>query len=582
MKKKSIIGIFYLTAIVAGLFCFGSVSAQKQGAVPERAASPAVVSPIRVDDFAYAAGQLTDAPAGAGANVSGGAWVTNTGTGSFIQVTAGSLSYAGYPSSGVGNRMSIVSVTTSAEDTFRNFPTQTSGTTYAAFMVNVTDTTGLAANTSTTGDYFAGFISSTSTTSFVNRVTIRAGSVPNTYNLGFRATGNAGNVQAFAATDLPVGTTALVVISYQLVAGTTNDICNMWINPVITGPEPAATLSQVSAADNSDVGRFFVRQGNAGTPNASIDGLRVATSWAGLVAPYVSNAPVDFDGDGKTDYAVVRNVGGVNGQLRWFYNLNAGGPTVALDWGLDNDVLTPADFDGDGKTDVSVWRPGPALSAAFYILNSATSTLRIEQFGQNGDDPTVVRDYSGDGKADVAVYRPGAQGTWYYRSAVSGPVTYVPWGTTNDIPVAGDYDGDGVGDFAVVRNNGGQSQYWMLRSTAGVGVAGFGPYPTSGMGAYVPGDFDGDSKTDFAFADGTGATGVFYYQPSSGGSTVIIFGGNPATDELVPGDYDGDGKTDIAIWRNGVFWVRNSSNSAWSNFTLGSAGDRPVAAYFDF
>ena len=163
MKRTIILGPIVLSVICSVSIFDSNVSAQKRiagsGKV-SRKLSPLVVSPIRVDDFQYAVGQLTDSTGGA--NVSGGNWVTNTGTGNFLQVSGGSLSYTGYTSSGVGNKLDVISTTASAEDTFRNFPTRTSGTTYAAFMVNITNTTGLAANTSTTGDYFAGFISSTS------------------------------------------------------------------------------------------------------------------------------------------------------------------------------------------------------------------------------------------------------------------------------------------------------------------------------------------------------------------------------------------------------------------------------------
>src|SRR6516164_971169 len=38
---------------------------------------------------------------------------------------------------------------------------------------------------------------------------------------------------------------------------------------------------------------------------------------------FAPNAPVDFNGDGKTDFVVVRNTGGgANGQLTWFYAQN--------------------------------------------------------------------------------------------------------------------------------------------------------------------------------------------------------------------------------------------------------------------
>jgi hypothetical protein len=245
---------------------------------------------VMQEQFVYSTGQLTNL--NAGANVSGGNWTTFSGTGAAIQVTPGSLSYTNYLGS-AGNKIDIVSIGTSAEDAYRQFTTQTTGTTYAAFLVNVTNTTGLSVNGSTTGDYFAGFLSSTSTIILNSRVSIKLGSVANTYNLGLRAS-TSNPAATFSSTDLPIGTTQLVVISYQIVAGAGNDVVNMWINPAVGGSEPAATLTQTSLGDLSDVARFFVRQGTTTTPNASIDGIRVDTTWSGVTSsPTAANGIVN-------------------------------------------------------------------------------------------------------------------------------------------------------------------------------------------------------------------------------------------------------------------------------------------------
>ncbi len=297
------------------------------------------------------------------------------------------------------------------------------------------------------------------------------------------------------------------------------------------------------------------------------------------------DAPVDFNGDGKTDYAVARNVGlgssGATNQLRWFYNLNGGGPTVAIDWGIATDTLIPEDFDGDGKDDIAVWRPGAATVAAFYILRSATNTARVEAFGQTGDDPTVVNDYDGDGKADVAVYRSAAQSTWFYRGSLANPggnVTYVPWGKTGDFVAPGDYDGDGKNDFVIQRDNGGgTAAFWMLKSGGGTSITLFGT-PTD---VIVPGDYDGDGKTDIATVIALAGAIEWRWLPSGGGAIQFRTFGVSATDIPVQGDYDGDGRTDIAIWRpsGGQFWSQASLGGAVSVFALGTTGDVPAASY---
>jgi hypothetical protein len=242
----------------------------------------ALISPdasLLIEDFSYSSGQLTNLSGGA--NVSGGNWVNFSGTGNPILVTAGSLSFSGYPSSGIGNKVNLIQTGASAEDAYRAFAPQTVGTkTYASFLVNVANTTGLLANANATGDYFAGFLPSDSVTDLDARVSIRLGSTPGTYQLGLKATTN--NASAtFSNVDLNPGTTYLVVISYQIIAGNSNDVINMWINPATGGAEPAPTITQTtaSATDNTDVSRFFLRQGSNAV-NASIDGIRVGNGWA--------------------------------------------------------------------------------------------------------------------------------------------------------------------------------------------------------------------------------------------------------------------------------------------------------------
>lgn len=297
---------------------------------------------------------------------------------------------------------------------------------------------------------------------------------------------------------------------------------------------------------------------------------------------------VDYDGDGKTDPSVVRNTGGgPSGQVTWF-NLNSGGVPVitSTPWGLISDRLTPEDYDGDGKTDIAVWRPGAPSSSFFYILQSQTGTLRTDQFGQNGDDPTVIGDYDGDGRADPAVYRSGAalgdHSFWYYRSSVNGLIIGNEFGQNGDSPAPGDYDGDGKFDFVVKRDGGGgQARFFLRQTTAGDTSVSFGQ-PTD---VVVPGDYDGDGKYDIATARGSTGTILWFIRRSSDGVINSFAFGVTATDFHCQGDWDGDAKTDIAVWRqnadptqNFFFW-RRSSDGAFAQVKWGLFGDIPVANY---
>ena len=356
----------------------------------------------------------------------------------------------------------------------------------------------------------------------------------------------------------------------------------------------AATATQVtpvnvtlpSNANNQALVEIRLMTTNAAgnDENIGIDDISVTGTGGPVVT---SDAPVDFNGDGKTDYAVVRNVGGgSSGQLRWFYNTSGtGAPTVAFDWGLNGDTSSPADYDGDQKDDIAIWRPGSQGNAAFYILQSQTNTVRIDVFGLTGDIATVQGDYDGDGKDDVAVWRrgasAGAQSTWFYRGSLSpGNITFVPWGVGGDFVAPGDYNGDGKHDFVIFRPNGGaQATYWRLFSNGTNDRVNFG----LGTDFVVSGDFDGDAKADLAVArpNTSGGTFDWYWRPSAGGADrQVSFGSVFSLDTLAPGDYDGDGKTDVAVWRNGQFIHRSTTSGAVTFFQLGSIGDTVPANSF--
>jgi hypothetical protein len=315
--------------------------------------------------------------------------------------------------------------------------------------------------------------------------------------------------------------------------------------------------------------------------------LRPSTSEVSLVPEgFVQKAPIDLNGDLKTDFVVVRNTGGgPSGQLTWFFALNGGGSTGAVNWGVNTDWVLANDFDGDGKDDITVWRPGAAGAAAFFIFQGSTNTARIVQFGETGDIPTIVADYDNDGKADPAVFRQGTPSTWYFLGSATGTLSAVGWGATTDVPAPGDFDGDGKADFGIYRSSGtGQLDFWRLLSTGAVmPVVRFGTLAD----IYAPGDYDGDHKTDIAtFRRGGGQT-TWNWVSSLDGSVHNVAWGS-GTDFPVQGDYDGDGKTDIAIWRPSTtpgqtaFWAQLSSNGGLLVVQWGLNGDFPVAADYVF
>ncbi len=353
------------------------------------------------------------------------------------------------------------------------------------------------------------------------------------------------------------------------------------------------SLTLPAAANNQAILEIRVITTNAVGNDESV-GIDDVNITAGA-APAPQQNIVDFNGDGRTDFAVVRDVGasgsGATNQFRWFVNFNGTATNETFDWGIATDTFVPVDFDGDNRSDFAVWRAvsfgQPSGNAFFFIFASQTNTVRIVDFGQIGDDPTVVGDYDGDGAADVAVYRPGfgQPSTWFYLGSINNPpsslFTAVQWGQIGDVPAPGDYNGDGRNDFVIQRDaGGGQAVFWTLLSNGGISITFFGG-PADQI---VPGDYDGDGRTDIAILRNLDGQIGWFHLPSSGGPLVITaFGLSNGDDFPVPGDYDGDGRTDQAIWRfdatqNNNFFI-NRSGGGISTFAWGQQGDLPVALY---
>lgn len=240
-----------------------------------------------LENFDYDAGVLGDSAGQA--NVSGGNWVHFSGGALLIECVDGNLTYPSYPASGIGRMIQIVRHTpgATAEDVYRQFTTQAPGVTiYSSFLFRVTEDS-MAPDTSTNGQYWTMFMPSNSTTNHYGRVTTKMGSTAGKYLMGLKATSSSSNPTLWHATELDVNSTYLVVLAYEFIAGNTNDVAKLWINPTIGGGEPTPDLSQTSAlgTDPTDIARLAIRQGSAAnnssvTPSADIDGITVATSWS--------------------------------------------------------------------------------------------------------------------------------------------------------------------------------------------------------------------------------------------------------------------------------------------------------------
>jgi len=384
----------------------------------------------------------------------------------------------------------------------------------------------------------------------------------------------ASHIHAPAAIGVNVG----VAINFGAVGGTSGTITG-------TAPITPTQLSQIRA----HLG--YVNLHSANFPGGEIRGQ------LGI------KRPVDFDGDGRQDYSVMRfpAVAPPGNAPITFWNLNSttGTQIIGTFGNANTDFPTPGDFDGDGNDDLALYRDGTPASrqSEFFILKTSNFTLQYHAWGTDGDIP-VARDYDGDGTTDVAIFRrgaaAGAPAFWYIRHSLTNTERVAQWGTTGpsvnnwDVPIPGDYDGDGKFDLAIYRAGTltPTNTYIIQRSSDGTAVyQKFGDFVSDYI---APGDYDGDGKFDYAVAR-TGATTAapmvwWILQSSNGQTRTQTFG--ISSDVPAQGDYDGDARTDIAIYRNGAtagsasnFWVLRSFDNTAQVTRWGTRGDFAVNTF---
>jgi hypothetical protein len=257
MKKYTLLTLFVAVAILLGFHRSGYSQL------------------LLEENFSYPAGDL----------ITDHGWVAHSGAASQpITVNNGGLTFTGYIDSGIGN---AALVDNTGEDDNRVFAFQSAGVIYTAFMVNVT---------TTSAGYFFNLGGDPIGTTYRGRVFMDA-----TNHFGISVGSNTGTFSTSAYTP---GTTYLLVVKYEIVSGTNNDIVSLFVfDSAIPANEPALpSVGPLTDGAITDInpGSVALRQFSA-TQNLLVDGIRVGLSWSdvlpsAIVAPTIQAHDISFSG----------------------------------------------------------------------------------------------------------------------------------------------------------------------------------------------------------------------------------------------------------------------------------------------
>ncbi len=287
---------------------------------------------LLVDDFT---GLTTGNLAGQSSWTKGGsgpeATVANTTAMTYTNYNGGGGEYVVMPTS-----------TATASRVYKGFTSTTANgnTFYFSFLLRLTSTTA-------TGDYFITLGDPTTGTNYAPRLFAKTSGAG--YVLGASKAANVASA-TFGATVLSLNTTYLVVVRFTSIAGATNDLTYVWVNPSLAS-EPSTGTAEVTVptgdADpgytGGNIGNFHWHNRTANNPAGAFDGVRVAYGSTSAIAWTSLNA---YSAPSSTNY-YLKSGGSIATLADWGTNTagTSGGPAPALNsdnivWNIYNSSPT--------------------------------------------------------------------------------------------------------------------------------------------------------------------------------------------------------------------------------------------------
>lgn len=312
--------------------------------------------------------------------------------------------------------------------------------------------------------------------------------------------------------------------------------------------------SDVAALYDYGGGQSGLWQFLSGADGGFSGSLPWLSAGGGFPSSQVKLTTGDFDGDGKGDVLMLYDYGGAKSGIWISYGSPSGltGPVLKWaslpgGWDAKRAKMAPGDFDGDGKSDVAMLYDYGGDRSGLWIWYGAARAQGLESVTQRwlsvvggfawSRSKPVSGDFNGDGRADVGMfynYGGGTSGLWVWNGAprsrgLEAPVR--PWLSgsggfdwANVKPVAGDFNGDRRSDVGMFYNYGAANTgLWVLSgspaglpsSAANRWVSGSGNFEW-GSSRFIPGDFNGDGRDDIA---------AFYNYFGSSHSALFVWSG---------------------------------------------------------
>jgi hypothetical protein len=302
--------------------------------------------------------------------------------------------------------------------------------------------------------------------------------------------------------------------------------------------------------------------GTVGIMVSNGDGtFRPKVDYAAGASPLDARAG-DFNGDGKIDLAVVGSQG-VN-ILLGNGDGSFGAPTLYAT-AFGSHAIVVGDFNHDGKPDVATMNSGTAS----VLLGNGDGTFQPHRDAAfAGNTNMIAGDFNNDGNLDLATSNTLSVGTiTLLKGHGDGTFDLALNINANSAPVYladGDFNHDGYDDFAVANSYAATSMSVILNNGDGT----YAPphlYPIAQTGYEIEvADFNNDGFQDFA------VRGASQYQVEYGkGDGTFFAAQNFATPVgqfekgSQHGDFNGDGAIDLAyVSSAGVTVVMNANDSA--------------------